>query len=105
MVIGVYGANHKDTVRWTESAFQWNPELSQNNSIVRPDSKYVGGEARVENESEEKHDHVILAWEGPSHFSDDIYMAHILQTLLGGGTSFSAGGPGKVLIYGLHTAK
>ncbi|CAG8453596.1 1005_t:CDS:2 [Paraglomus occultum] len=43
--------------------------------------------------------HMYVAFEGLSVHDPDIYILAALQTLLGGGGSFSAGGPGK----GLHT--
>ena len=47
--------------------------------------------------------HILLSFEGVSVTSDDIYPLAILQTLLGGGGSFSAGGPGKGMFSRLYT--
>lgn len=47
--------------------------------------------------------HVHLAFEAPSISSPDIYALATLQTLLGGGGSFSAGGPGKGMYSRLYT--
>jgi processing peptidase subunit alpha len=47
--------------------------------------------------------HVHLAFEGLPISSDDIYALATLQTLLGGGGSFSAGGPGKGMYSRLYT--
>ena len=47
--------------------------------------------------------HVHLAFEGLPIGDDDIYALATLQTLLGGGGSFSAGGPGKGMYSRLYT--
>jgi mitochondrial-processing peptidase subunit alpha len=48
--------------------------------------------------------HIHLAFEGiPISNSDNIYALATLQTLLGGGGSFSAGGPGKGMYSRLYT--
>lgn len=47
--------------------------------------------------------HVHLAFEALDVSSDDIYAMATLQTLLGGGGSFSAGGPGKGMYSRLYT--
>ena len=47
--------------------------------------------------------HIHLAFEAFPICSDDIYATATLQTLLGGGGSFSAGGPGKGMYSRLYT--
>ncbi|GAO13498.1 hypothetical protein UVI_02016250 [Ustilaginoidea virens] len=47
--------------------------------------------------------HIHMAFEGLPVGSDDIYALATLQTLLGGGGSFSAGGPGKGMYSRLYT--
>ncbi|KAI4860924.1 peptidase M16 inactive domain-containing protein [Hypoxylon rubiginosum] len=47
--------------------------------------------------------HIHLAFEGLPIASDDIYALATLNTLLGGGGSFSAGGPGKGMYSRLYT--
>ncbi|KAH9892920.1 peptidase M16 inactive domain-containing protein [Xylariomycetidae sp. FL2044] len=47
--------------------------------------------------------HVHLAFEGLPIASDDIYALATLNQLLGGGSSFSAGGPGKGMYSRLYT--
>ncbi|KAG6015364.1 hypothetical protein E4U54_003636, partial [Claviceps lovelessii] len=50
-----------------------------------------------------KFTHIHLAFEGLPVGSDDIYALATLQTILGGGGSFSAGGPGKGMYSRLYT--
>lgn len=47
--------------------------------------------------------HIHIAFEGLSLASEDIYALATLNTLLGGGGSFSAGGPGKGMYSRLYT--
>lgn len=47
--------------------------------------------------------HIHIAFEGLPISSPDIYTLATLQTLLGGGGSFSAGGPGKGMYSRLYT--
>ncbi|KAI3645381.1 hypothetical protein MP228_008309 [Amoeboaphelidium protococcarum] len=47
--------------------------------------------------------HIQLAFQSPRFNSPDVYAYSVLQTLLGGGDSFSAGGPGKGMYSRLYT--
>jgi processing peptidase subunit alpha len=91
----------------TPSASQNLDNLPSQADIVRP-SKYTGGfswlPAQPPNLSGlPTFTHIHLAFEGLPVSSDDIYALATLQTLLGGGGSFSAGGPGKGMYSRLYT--
>lgn len=47
--------------------------------------------------------YVAIGWEAPSYSSQDRYTAHVLRAMLGGGRSFSSGGPGKGITSKLYT--
>lgn len=66
-------------------------------------SEYVGGDWRQSADSPKTH--VALAFEVPGGWRNekDSYAVTVLQTLLGGGGSFSAGGPGKGMYSRLYT--
>ncbi|KAG5912736.1 hypothetical protein E4U42_001926, partial [Claviceps africana] len=70
-------------------------------------SHYTGGflslPAQPPSLNSTKFTHIHLAFEGLPVGSDDIYALATLQTLLGGGGSFSAGGPGKGMYSRLYT--
>ncbi|KAG6157470.1 hypothetical protein E4U37_007317 [Claviceps purpurea] len=72
-----------------------------------PHSHYTGGflslPAQPASLNDKKYTHMHLAFEGLPVGSDDIYALATLQTLLGGGGSFSAGGPGKGMYSRLYT--
>ncbi|CAH1763041.1 8361_t:CDS:2 [Entrophospora sp. SA101] len=69
---------------------QQQQQLSQ--PLLIQKSHYTGGLGGVVEQSSDK-THVQLAFEGLSVHDPDIYALAILQSLLGGGGSFSAGGP------------
>merc|ERR1712098_244426 len=76
--------------------------------LLQP-SKYTGGFLSLPslpppvNASLPPLTHIHLAFEALPISSDDIYALATLQTLLGGGGSFSAGGPGKGMYTRLYT--
>ena len=76
--------------------------------IIQP-SHYTGGFLSLAplpppiNPSQLALTHMHLAFEALPISSDDIYALATLQTLLGGGGSFSAGGPGKGMYSRLYT--
>ncbi|KAI9305581.1 Metalloenzyme, LuxS/M16 peptidase-like protein [Cunninghamella echinulata] len=64
---------------------------------------YTGGTQFLETGADNPLTHVYVAFEGLSIDDDDIYALATLQILLGGGGSFSAGGPGKGMYSRLFT--
>ena len=46
--------------------------------------------------------HVVLACESSSYLDSDFYAFAVLNSLMGGGGSFSAGGPGKGMYTRLY---
>lgn len=85
-----------------------NPSVPSLEDITRP-AHYTGGFVSLPiqppsfNPSQPTFTHIHLAFEGLPIASDDIYALATLNTLLGGGGSFSAGGPGKGMYSRLYT--
>lgn len=87
------------------------PSLLQHapESILTQPSHYTGGYLALptlpvpQNKFTMPLSYVHIAFEGLPISSDDIYAQATLQTLLGGGGSFSAGGPGKGMYSRLYT--
>lgn len=85
-----------------------NPILPSVEEINRP-AHYTGGFISLPtqppslNPNQPALTHIHLAFEGLPVSSDDIYALATLNTLLGGGGSFSAGGPGKGMYSRLYT--
>lgn len=65
-------------------------------------STYTGGHKFIHDPSQEL-DHLYIAYEGANINDDDVFPLAVMQVLLGGGASFSAGGPGKGLYSRLYT--
>lgn len=65
-------------------------------------STYTGGNHFIHDASQE-FNHLYVAFEGAGIHDDDIYALATMQVLLGGGGSFSAGGPGKGMYSRLYT--
>ncbi|BGP06823.1 Mitochondrial-processing peptidase subunit alpha [Rhodotorula toruloides] len=65
-------------------------------------ARYTGGTLLLEKPDLE-FTHVYVGYESLALSDPDIYAAATLQTLLGGGGSFSAGGPGKGMYSRLYT--
>ncbi|KAI1310002.1 Mitochondrial-processing peptidase subunit alpha [Mortierella claussenii] len=63
-------------------------------TLSRQPAKYTGGTLLIEDDSQ-PFTHLFVGFEGLSIHDDDIYALATLQLLMGGGSSFSAGGPGK----------
>ncbi|CEP11004.1 hypothetical protein [Parasitella parasitica] len=71
--------------------------------IATQPARYTGGTSFMETGPESPLTHVYVAFEGLSIDDPDIYALTTLQILLGGGGSFSAGGPGKGMYSRLFT--
>ena len=85
-----------------KSLFGKNGSSSSSSGILKPDfstlsrqpAKYTGGTLLIEDDTQ-PFTHLFVGFEGLSIHDDDIYALATLQLLMGGGSSFSAGGPGK----------
>ena len=109
MVLSAAGIEHDRLVELAERYFvfptsstsnneqqQQQQKQQQNSSFVIP-SKYTGGEHRLQASNPiDGFTRVAMAFELGGWHSDDLVPTCVLQILLGGGSSFSAGGPGKV---------
>nr|AAK59675.1 putative mitochondrial processing peptidase alpha subunit [Arabidopsis thaliana] len=95
MVLAASGVDHEELLKVVE------PLLSDLPNVPRPaepKSQYVGGDFRQHTGGEAKH--FALAFEVPGWNNEkEAIIATVLQMLMGGGGSFSAGGPGK----GMHS--
>ncbi|KAF7968119.1 hypothetical protein HWV62_20103 [Athelia sp. TMB] len=78
--------------------------LARAASSYMPETRatYTGGQRHIFDASAE-FNHLYLAFEGVGIHDNDIYTLATMQVLLGGGGSFSAGGPGKGMYSRLYT--
>lgn len=100
MVLAASGVKHEELLAIAEPLLSDMPHAPIS---AAPESKYVGGDWRGQADSPSTH--VALAFEVPGGWRNekDSIALTVLQTLLGGGGSFSAGGPGKGMYSRLYT--
>jgi len=93
--------SRKDTILSNKKKSFINEKVStEMDGIVS--SIYTGGEHHVSTSSADGFMRIGLAFPTGGWFSSDLVPACVLQTLLGGGSSFSAGGPGKGMYSRLY---
>lgn len=95
--IGGVGIDHQSLVNLATEMFG---DLKRS-SYVTPESKFVGGEVRDHNPADPL-THVAIVMESVPYGSPDLYAVGVLGQLLGGGGSFSTGGPGKGMYTRLY---
>eukprot|EP00850_Spirogloea_muscicola_P011264 SM000069S20701 [mRNA] locus=s69:373490:377091:+ [translate_table: standard] len=100
MVLAASGADHEELLSLAEPLFS---DLPSSTVASPPTSKYVGGDWRQA--SDQQLNHLALGFEFPGGWRNEkeAIAISVLQTLLGGGGSFSAGGPGKGMYTRLYT--
>ncbi|TDL20967.1 mitochondrial processing peptidase [Rickenella mellea] len=79
-----------------------NTPTSPSDGPLLPASSYTGGHRFIHNPQSE-FNHIYIGFEGVGIHDPDIYTLATIQILLGGGGSFSAGGPGKGMYSRLYT--
>ncbi|KAH9714030.1 mitochondrial processing peptidase [Citrus sinensis] len=96
MVLAASGVDLNELLPIAEPLLSDLPRLPP---ATEPKSVYIGGDYRQQADSPETH--IALAFEVPGGWLKDkeAIILTVLQVLMGGGGSFSAGGPGK----GMHT--
>lgn len=76
--------------------------------LTLEDTEYLGGNSRIECELpskiyDEDNTHILLGLKGSSWNDKNFYSTSVLNALMGGGSSFSSGGPGKGMYSRLYT--
>ncbi|KAL5576894.1 hypothetical protein UlMin_018593 [Ulmus minor] len=96
MVLAASGVEHQELISIAEPLLSDLPSVGHSGE---PRSEYVGGDYR--RQADAGCTHVALAFEVPGGWRQEkqAILLTVLQLLMGGGGSFSAGGPGK----GMHS--
>jgi len=106
IVVAGSGVDHNTVVNLTRKYFQF--PKTESLPVIKIPSVYLGGDLRFsegelgpikENSKEPDKSQLLLSFEAPTLHNPDLYPLAILISLLGGGNSFSSGGPGK----GMHS--
>lgn len=100
LVVAGVNVNHSELVDLTNHVF----DRLKTSGPTPPAQKaqYTGGEARMHTKGHEGNVNVALAFETADWNSKDLVPMCVLQMLMGGGGSFSAGGPGKGMCSRLY---
>lgn len=101
-ILAASGVDHKEFVSLVQSRFQSLPRGNTDDLVMRP-SFYTGGLITEQRELKEPFVKLALAFEVGGWSSDTLVPCCVMQMLLGGGKSFSAGGPGKGMYTRLYT--
>jgi len=99
MVLAAAGYDHDQLVALAKKCFG-GLAPGQGTLALSAPGAYVGGEARAS--SDDDLTHFALAFEGVGWKSDKLVPLCVLNTMMGGGASFSAGGPGKGMYTRLY---
>jgi processing peptidase subunit alpha len=101
LVIAGVGVDHSSFVKLSQNYFGDLP--AQGPTSIPPSSaQYFGGLVAESAPDDIKFAHVAVAFNSASVVEEDFFAFCTLQTLLGGGGSFSAGGPGKGMYSRLY---
>lgn len=118
MVVAGVGVDHDEFVKYVEKYFTantaiWETETIQNlgpQGVDTSIAQYTGGSVTEECDIPiyaaaglPELAHVVIGLEGCSHQDPDFIAACVLNIMMGGGGSFSAGGPGKGMYTRLYT--
>ncbi|KAL6140793.1 hypothetical protein ACLB2K_059086 [Fragaria x ananassa] len=97
IVLAASGVDHEELLSIAEPLLSDLPSVPL---VGEPTSQYVGGEYRTQGDTKDEA-HIALAFEVPGGWRQEkeAIILTVLQLLMGGGGSFSAGGPGK----GMHS--
>ncbi|KAK2989587.1 hypothetical protein RJ640_027361, partial [Escallonia rubra] len=99
MVLAASGVDHEELVKIAEPLLSDMPGLPRHEE---PPSAYVGGDYRCQAEAESTHFALAFGIPGGWHKEKEAMALTVLQMLMGGGGSFSAGGPGKGMYSRLY---
>jgi processing peptidase subunit alpha len=99
IVVAAAGVDHAEFVKQAETAFGG---LAASPRPTKTPSAYQGGQYCLAGEPADGMTHVVLGFQGASWNSDNLIPMCVLNTLMGGGGSFSAGGPGKGMYSRLY---
>ena len=107
IVVSGSGISHDALVELAEANFGHMTSNKNESEKTTIPSIYTGGEYRLQTEpsphsAKEEFAHIAIGFEVGGWHSLDLVPACVLQTLLGGGSSFSAGGPGKGMYSRLY---
>ncbi|GBP12122.1 Mitochondrial-processing peptidase subunit alpha [Eumeta japonica] len=115
MVVAAVGVDHEPFVEFVQKYFvdmapTWHSEEPFIPHVDKSVAKYTGGIVQEDCEIPlypgsdlPELSHIVIGLESCSHRDDDFVATCVLNMMMGGGGSFSAGGPGKGMYTRLYT--
>lgn len=100
ITISAVGVHHPSFVELCEEMFVNVPANAADVPKYTPE--YVAGDVRLTDRKYKGLTHIALGFKGASWADQDVYAVSVLQMIMGGGGSFSSGGPGKGLYSRLY---
>lgn len=97
IVLSGTNVSHEELVRMAENEFD---SPSTESEVVNVQAKYTGGSSKITGDGGA---HIAIGFKGASWTDKDLVPVCVLAALLGGGGSFSSGGPGKGMYTRLYT--
>lgn len=103
-VLAAAGMEHDELVTMAKKYFDTNnlPTTSLTAAPKKSPAKYTGGLYVEQREMQEPFVKLAIGYEVGGYKSESLYTMCVLEKLLGGGSSFSAGGPGKGMYTRLY---
>jgi len=103
MVFSAVGVDHEAFASTIGELFEGTRKPSPHVAELAEPAVYTGGEVRQTEGDYEGLTHIALGFQSPNWTdAKGVATLTVLQTLLGGGSSFSSGGPGKGMCSRLH---
>lgn len=108
IVVAFSGVDEKTADQLVAKYLPYSGSSASPSQLIKEPARYTGGEFSlpvpegIEYRGEEFH-HIYVGFEGVDISSEDVYKLAVLQMLIGGGGSFSAGGPGKGMYSRAYT--
>lgn len=99
MVVAAVNIGHDEFVRQVDQYFG---SMIKGNVGTQNKQKYLGNEFRVHSSDSTEFTHISIGLETANWHSEDLVPMCVLHTMLGGGGTFSAGGPGKGMYSRLY---
>jgi len=98
------GVNHEmlEDIAFNSLGHLREGEGSQSASVTKAAPQYTGGDLRLRRNLDDGQVHLGLAFETENWHSKDLMAMCVLNMMMGGGGSFSAGGPGKGMYTRLY---
>ncbi|QOU21982.1 hypothetical protein BRETT_002146 [Brettanomyces bruxellensis] len=108
LVVSLRGVPFGQALELTEKGFDGFKDQTPGEKIIKDKAVYTGGEKSLAVPKElaytgQEFHHLYVGFNGIPVDDPDMYKLAVLQTLIGSGSSFSAGGPGKGMYARAYT--